>query len=607
MYIRQTRTASSSSGEAYITYRLVRGIRTGGKVRQVTLLNLGRNFDIPKEDWPTLCARIDQLTMAQPELPLSVLLPVSLEKAAQMYAKRLIELGVLKEHPVSVPTQPKEFTEVDVDSLELSYPRSVGVEHVGMHAFKQLGLDEKLAELGINGVMRAAILASIIGRMAKPASEHATWNWLCTQSALGDLMHMDFSTLSPMRLYRASDLLIKNREAIETHLFERASHLFSLTSTVTLYDLTNTYFEGDCAEAPKAKRGHSKEKRTDCPLVTLGMVLDGSGFVRRSRMFEGNAVESHTLEEMLQGLHAPEKALVIMDAGIATEANIAWLSTNGYRYLVVSRERTRHMDTERAVETHNSHGQPVRLQKVLSDDGKEVRLYCYSEARAQKEVAIVDRFVQRYEAGLQKLVDGLSKPRGEKRLEQINRRIGRLNERCHGVAQHYCLHLAADEQGTLCTGITWEKTMKPNSMATHPGVYCLRSNETGWDEHTLWHTYTMLTDLEAVFRSLKSELGLRPVYHHKEDRIDGHLFITVLAYQLVQIIRRQLNQAGIRGSWSQLRNTLEVQRRVTTSFVQRDGRTMHVRKSTRAEPDLLAIYNALGLNASPGGTVKSVF
>ncbi len=214
---------------------------------------------------------------------------------------------------------------------------------------------------------------------------------------------------------------------------------------------------------------------------------------------------------------------------------------------------------------------------------------------------------KRYEAGLQKLVDGLSKPRGEKRLEQINRRIGRLNERCHGVAQHYCLHLAADEQGTLCTGITWEKTMTPNSMATHPGVYCLRSNETDWDEHTLWHTYTMLTDLEAVFRSLKSELGLRPVYHHKEDRIDGHLFITVLAYQLVQIIRRQLNQAGIQGSWSQLRNTLEVQRRVTTSFVQRDGRTMHVRKSTRAEPDLLAIYNALGLNASPGGTVKSVF
>ncbi len=143
-------------------------------------------------------------------------------------------------------------------------------------------------------------------------------------------------------------------------------------------------------------------------------------------------------------------------------------------------------------------------------------------------------------------------------------------------------------------------------MATHPGVYCLRSNELTWDEEKLWRTYTMLTDLESVFRSLKSELGLRPVFHSKEDRSDGHLFITVLAYQCVQAIRVNLKKAGINGSWTQLRDTLGVQRRVTTSLRRKDGRTIHVRKSTWAEPELMAIYQALAINPAPGGIKKLI-
>ncbi len=137
-------------------------------------------------------------------------------------------------------------------------------------------------------------------------------------------------------------------------------------------------------------------------------------------------------------------------------------------------------------------------------------------------------------------------------------------------------------------------------MLTHPGVYCLRSNETTWDAATLWHTYTMLTDLEAVFRGLKSELGLRPVFHHTEDRTEGHLFITILAYQLVQVIRRKLAAAGQTMSWTRLREILSVQRRVTATFRQRDGHTLHVRKATAAEPALRRIYDAFGIDASPG-------
>jgi len=144
-------------------------------------------------------------------------------------------------------------------------------------------------------------------------------------------------------------------------------------------------------------------------------------------------------------------------------------------------------------------------------------------------------------------------------------------------------------------------------MLTHSGVYCLRTNHVTWDEATLWRTYTMLTDLEAVFSCLKSELGRRPVYHHKEERADGHLFITVLAYQAIQAMRRQLKEQGVTTSWTGLRDLLSVQRRVTATFRQRDGQTLHVRKATVAEPKLLKIYEGLGISASPGGVKKMVY
>jgi transposase len=379
-----------------------------------------------------------------------------------------------------------------------------------------------------------------------------------------------------------------------------------LSATVTLYDLTNTYFEGEVSGNFKACRGRSKEKRSDCPLVTLGLVLDSSGFVRRSRVFEGTVAEAGTLEEMLEDLSAPSGALVIMDAGIATEANISWLAKNQYRYLVVSRERHRQFDEEKAMEVATASEQTIRVQRVLDKDNSEVRLYGHSPKRQEKETAMDARLAERFEAGIAKLAEGLTKPRGEKRYDKLLRRIGRLKEKNSGIAQHYKITLTPDDDGTEAISLTWEKQPVDATRMTHPGVYCLRTNELEWDETTLWRTYTMLTDLEAVFRSLKSELGLRPLYHHKEERADGHLFITVLAYQAVQALRQKLKTQGICDSWISLRKTLSVQQRVTATFKQRDGRTLHVRKTTEAEGKLRKLYDALGLSASPGGIQKLI-
>ena len=612
MFIRTTPTRNSTTGETYITHRLVESRRVGDKVRQVTLLNLGRQFPLVKERWPELCARLDQLLSGQQDLMPAM---ESVERYAQHCFARLVAQGsgpmtagaaTSSSAPASPASSPPVFVELNPDSLELTQPRSIGVEHVALAAMRELAFEPLLDSLGINGVMRTAIVGSIIARMAAPGSELASHRWLTGTSGLGDLLEVDLAALPLSRLYRASDLLMKHREVIESSLFARIETVFALEASVTLYDLTNTYFEGSARANPKAARGRSKEKRSDCPLVTLGVVCDGSGFIRRSRVFAGNAVECRTLEQMLTNLGAPAGAMVIMDRGIATAANLAWLVDHGYRYLVVSRERDRRFDANEATTLVSAGEEMIQVVRELAEDGQEVRLHCHSPGREMKESGIMARFCTRFEAGLTKLADGLTTPRGEKRPDRIQERIGRLKAASRGAGQHYTVTLETDPAGTMVTALRWEKTPVPGTMLTDPGVYCLRSNELSWSAEQLWRTYMMLTDLEAVFRSLKGELGLRPIFHSKEERSDGHLFISVLAYQFVQAIRQRLGAHGIHECWSGLREVLAAQRRVTASFVQRDGRTLHVRKSTRPEPDLLRIYDALGVAHQPGGVQKLI-
>ena len=603
MFIRRTQTRSISAGQTYFTHRLVRSHRVSGKVRQQTLLNLGRHFAIPRHLWPLLCRRLDQILSGQ--LPLLTEVSTQLEEEAQRMAERLLQ-GEADVMGAGREAASEDLQTVEVGSVELMRPRSVGVEQVGCWALEQLGVGDLLQALGLNGPMRAAAMGAVVGRLARPGSERATWGWLSRRSGLGELLGFDFQTLSLMQMYRASDALMKHRQVIERHLFTRAMGLFDLEPTVTLFDLTNTFFEGAATHQPKAQRGHSKDKRSDCRLLTLGLVLDGAGFVRRSKVFGGRVDEHQTLAEMLEALEAPRGALVVMDRGVATEDRIGWLREEGYRYLVASRQGARHFDPEAAVTVETASKTPLQLHKEVSDDGKEVRLYCCSQQRAEKEKGILERFSRRFEQGLSRLSEGLKRPRTHKGIGKVRERIGRLKEQSRGVAQHYAIEVLTDESGQKATGLTWKRQPRPGSMATHPGVYCLRSNQTDWDEESLWRTYTTLTDVEAVFRSLKSELGLRPIYHHKPLRSEGHLFLTVIAYQLVQVIRKRLKQRGEASSWTTLRRILEGQQRVTVTFRRGDGRTLHVRKATRAEPDQRAIYDALGIDPAPGGVRKMI-
>ena len=589
-------------------------MRIGNKVSQKTLLNLGRHFDIEREAWPELCVRIEQILAGERAL---FELPSELEQEAQSICAKIIALrGDCLGGEAGEET---DFREVDVNSAELIRPRSVGTEHASLHALEALELPKILEKVGFNGPQKAAALANIIGRMCEPRSELATWNWMKNKSAVGELLEFDFESMPLMQLYRASDRLLKHKEVIEDQIFENVQELFGFTPTVTLYDLTNTFFEGNANANPKAKRGRSKEKRFDCPLITLGLMLDGSGFVRRSEIYEGSVVEGKTLQGMLKKLDVPSGALVVMDAGIATEENIEWLAENGFKYLVVSRKRKREFDKTRASKILSASGYEIFLDRRDTQDEssaakgkdkserkepKELSIACWSEQRAEKDRQIDAQMKERFEAELSKLNTGLSKKGTTKKRDKVIERIGRLKQRYSRVAQHYQIDYSFDESQGTVTRIEWLFEPKQGSQSTHPGVYTLRTNEMDWDDEQYWRTYTMLTDLEAVFKSLKSELGMRPVYHHKEKRCDGHLFITVLAYQGVQVIRKKLKEKGHDLSWRSLKDIFDLQRRVTMTFKQSDGRTLHIRKATHPDQPLKEMYQDLGLSMTPGGIKK---
>ena len=638
MFIRRTQTRSRISGEPYVTHRLVQSDRVGNAVRQTTVLNLGSNFGLPRVHWAALAQRIDDIVRGQRSM-LEASLPEEVQALAQRFAAQIIarmrtEPGVGMAPAASAHTaavtpadaacagtatvaassrasdagEALRYQEVDLDSIELVRPRSVGVEHAALSAMRQCGFEDKLAQLGLNRPQIAAAVGNIVARMAHPCSELATHAWLRDTSALGELIDHDFAKMDLNRLYRASDALYKHREALQEHLFGAARALFGLSQTITLYDLTNTYFEGVAAGASKARRGHSKERRSDCPLVTLAMALDGSGFVRRVQFFAGNASEPTTLKGMLTGLDAAPGATVVMDAGIATEANLVWLRTQGYHYVVVSKLRERQFDPALATEVQSAGEVTVRLQRVIDAQG-HVLLYCHSPAREQKDRAIDTAKASGLEAALARLQASLSKPKSRKGSQDaatIMQRLGRLRQRYARAAQHYEITVATDAQGKCVTAITWVKRIKPGSAAAHPGVYCLRSTLIDQDDATLWRTYIMLTELESVFRSLKTDLGLRPVFHHIDRRVEGHLFISVLAYHFVHTLRLQLKAQGISDSWHTLRQTLDIQRRVTVTLQRRDGRAVHVRKATRPEPRHHTLGTVLKLNPNPGGTHRTL-
>jgi len=599
MFIRKTTHTDNKNGQNYCTYKLVESVRTERGPRQRPVLNLGSDFSLSREKWKELADRIEAIISGQ-----LCLFPVSeeIEQTAQRYARKIVRRH--GQTPVPVEEQDKpDFQTVDVNSLESEQIRSVGGESVVLATIKGLELDSKLESLGFNRPNIEAAIGVITARLLAPASERATHLWLQNESSLDDLMDTRFESLSQDRAYKVSDMLLKNKDVIETHLQNRERHLFSLNEKILLYDLTNTFFEGSGKYNPKAHFGVSKEKRSDCPLVTLALLMDSDGFPKKSEVFEGNVSEPGTLDKILPMISTTaKKPIIVTDAGIGTKKNIQWMSENQYRYIVVSRKRKTDIPANmEMVKVREDDRRVIRAAIRINTNG-ETEVYCHSTAKEIKERGIKNRFEKRFEDSLTEVGKALHKKHGTKKYEKVLEKIGRLKEKYRRVARRYEISVDKDDQSGNAIHINWRMKQIDDTS----GYYVLRSNLMDKNEKEIFDVFTMLLDLEDAFRSMKSELGLRPVHHQSEYRCDGHLFITVLAYHILHSIRLKLKAHGITHSWSTIRSRLSSHYRVTTSMKRSDGKMLFIRKTAKPEDCHIKIYNALGLSCRPGKISKTI-
>lgn len=607
MFIRKVLHKNKKNRKEYYTFKLVDSVRTDRGPRQRDILNLGVDFDLPKEQWKDLSNCIEEIITGQKSI---IDYPKKIKNLSIKYARKIVRTQA---SVVEDKDTPPDYVTVDINSMDNEEARTIGAEHVIYQTIKELEIDRKLQELGFGKMDLAASLGVIAGRMIVPGSERSTHYWLKNLSAFDELIGTDFSGLSLDRVYKASDHLLKNKDALEKHLRKTEQQLFELDEKIILYDLTNTFFEGSGKYNRKAKNGRSKEKRSDCPLVTLGLVLDMHGFPKKSRIFEGNVGEPTTLKTMIEGLSGGDisdnllfKPTIVLDAGIASEDNIKWIKSKGYRYIVVSRQKKIELPSDLTMHTvkEDEKTNTVFVQAGLSknDETDEIELYCHSIDKEKKEESIKNNFQTRFEAELLKARKALHLKHGTKQYDKVVERIARKKEKYKLVSHRYKVDIEKDSETDNAKNITWSRKndKKPS------GFYCLRTNRKDLNEQQIWDTYTMLTDIEDAFRCMKSELGLRPIYHHKETRCDGHIFITLLAYHIMHAIRFRLRQKGVNLSWATIRKQLASHVRVTTTMKRKDGKIIHIRKSLKAEPPHQVIYDALNLTSQPGKTAKVI-
>ncbi len=583
MFIRKCIKIEKLTKKKYFFYQLVESIRTERGPRQRLLLNIGSKLDLSKEEKKLLANRIEEIITGITSL---FSYSEQIESLANRFAKALLK----KQSQISEPKpQEKEYHAVDINTIKNENPRTIGIETIAYESLKELGLDQKLKELQLSSRQIELAIASIIGKLSIAGSELSIYNWLQNESALDEVIKTDFSKLALRKVYEITDTLLSHKKELEIHLDQKERSLFDLNEKVILYDLTNTYFEGRPTHK-KAKRGRSKEKRSDCPLITLGLVLNQKGFIKKSKIFEGNVAEVTTLKKVISNLSLT-KPIIVLDAGIVSEDNLKWLKEQEYPYIVVSRKKE-HIEDPNYKLIKESKGNTIKGCFYTNKETQDIELHCHSTNRQKKEEAIKTSFQKHFEEKLQKIASSKRRKKYSKVLEMI----GRLKQKYSRISPYYEINIEPDKDKKYLTKITWKFKKKKAKEKFH-GKYILRASGVTLSEKELWETYIMLTEVEDSFRCLKSELGLRPIYHQKEKRIDAHLFLTILSYHVMHVIRHKLRNQGLKHSWKTIRSNMKTQVRITTSMKTNNGKTVHIRKTTTPEPFHQKIYKALNISS----------
>jgi hypothetical protein len=501
-------------------------------------------------------------------------------------------------------TLPKRLC-VDPERVDHENGVRLGPSLVLLQAWRSLDLDRFLEEHGFSNEQIATAKAVVLNRLIEPASEHELPNWLET-TALGDLLGVHAEGWAEDRFYRINDKLLAAMPVLEAHLRTKERDLFNLDRTLLLYDLTNSYFEGTAAKNELARRSvASKEKRSDCPLISVGVVLDAEGFIIRHKVFSGNISDCKTLMEAVADLEetgGSSKPVVIVDGGIATDGNLRTLRECGYDYIVNGKRQTRaafadefmQEDAFRRIDGRGAADEkrPVFVRRI--EAGDETIVLCRSAGRRNKENAIVDGAERKLIEGLEKLQSRIVRNDPRLKLDQgsslVDRAIGRLAARTTQASKLYDIEYNHEHRI-----LRWERQEKWDENRDLHGCYHLRSS-LDLEDKKIWKLYITLTRVEDAFRSMKSELGLHPFHHQLARRCRAHIWITVLAYHLLRWTEHSLKLSGYESTWRTLRRRLETHCYATLILEDDTGLEIHLRKPGRPNSTQRLIYALLGID-----------
>jgi len=563
-----------------------------------TICSLGTFAPAPAEDWRGLAHKLSAALGGQTTLVPDPVVDALAARARP--ARRRARAGPAGADGVAI----------HADQVRVENVREAGPVHVGHQLWQALTLDTILAEAGLSARARRLSEIMTLNRLVSPASEHAMPDWI-RRTALGDMLGMDFRTLSDEALYRNLDRLHPQRAAIEQALAARERSLFNLDDTIYLYDLTSTYFEGQCPQNPQAKHGYSRDHRPDCKQVVVGLVLDRDGFPKAHEVFDGNRQDRTTVDEMLTALEQRTGrrggATVVIDRGMAFAENLAQIRARAHHYLVAGRppERHAHLDafeddtgwTEivRTPSPRNPGQHKTRVAIKRAVTGDEVHILCRSDGRRDKDQAIRDKHEQRFLRDLTKLQTRVAGGR-LRAAAKIHEALGRLKERYARVARYYAL--AYDD---ATRAVTW--TAQADLAQQLDGTYLLRTDRQDLSDEEVWRLYMLLTRVEAAFRAMKSPLMERPIFHHLEHRVQTHIFLCVLAYHLLVAIEKRCLDQGVHTSWATLREQLSTHQVVTVVLPAANGQTLRLRTSSTPEAIHHEIYRTLQI---PSEVMKPV-
>ena len=565
MYIKKIVKKNKTSDKEYITYRLVESYRTEKGPRQRVLLNLGK-INVSEDQFKALANRIETIVTGQQQL-----FPVdsNTEKEAQKISKKLIKDHLKEEEVLEIKAE-KQYIPADINSVEVSDCRTYGAEIVCHEFWKRLGFNEILKKEKVPETVIPIIEALIVGRLISPGSERHTQYWSENLSSIFELTEPALRK-SLSSFYRAGDRLLAIKDNLETQLAINEQELFSLNENLILMDLTNTHFEGEMAQNSKAARGHSKQKRSDCKLLTLALIVDENGFPKCSKFYPGNQSEFATFKEMMNSLieayNFTGKRTVVMDKGIASRDNIEYIKEINMNYVVISREKHSYQpgDDMSVIKENEKNGQKIEVKRYETPD--ETHLFCKSAKiikkeegiRSQKEKILIER--------LEYLKSGLSKKNRTKKYEKIIEKTGVLKDKYSRVAKFYEINVIPDDKKAFAKDIIWKKIEeKYGDAEKNEGCYLLKTNVKNFSDEKIWKIYTTLTRIENSFRAMKSFLGARPNFHQTEERADTHFFISVLGYHILNAIEYSLSLKGDNRNWGTIRNVLSSHTLNTVSF-----------------------------------------